>query len=396
MAVIAMTSEFAALGKVDWEFSDYSSALFKADINSIHWYPGSFVPQIPSILIGLLSNAGDTVLDPFAGSGIALVEAARLGRKYIGVDVNPFAMKIAQAKFDSVIHCDTDWFTKEEDQIKCLQPLDDHEAYCDTMGIDLEVNQWFEIGTLRSLLALHRHVCEERNDTLANIKQVIFSSILNRCSSQREHYTYITDRCFPKQLITRPAKELYLTQLSLLSLAVDEMRSQFKRLHQSEWETCVQGSVRVGDSRNLSFISPASIDLVVTSPPYLGVNDYVRSLRLTYMFLPHYGDDTALMLEIGARRKRFRKTALSEYLDEMGGVFQEIKRVLKPSGFMCLVIGEGRGKVNLGGPLVSILEQLNTKYEFTMCYETERRIKFRRIQVPGVGHEKIIILRLDS
>lgn len=50
------------------------------------WHPAPFPPEIPARLIELYSWPGDTVLDPFVGSGTTAFEAARLGRVGLGVD----------------------------------------------------------------------------------------------------------------------------------------------------------------------------------------------------------------------------------------------------------------------------------------------------------------------
>ena len=49
-------------------------------------------------IILLASNAGDLVLDPFCGSGTTLVAAHQLGRRWIGIDINPQAIALARAR----------------------------------------------------------------------------------------------------------------------------------------------------------------------------------------------------------------------------------------------------------------------------------------------------------
>jgi site-specific DNA-methyltransferase (adenine-specific) len=49
-------------------------------------------------LVNLLTNEGDTILDPFCGSGSTLAAAERLGRKWIGIDIDPHWCEVARRR----------------------------------------------------------------------------------------------------------------------------------------------------------------------------------------------------------------------------------------------------------------------------------------------------------
>lgn len=376
------------LNKIDWEFSDFNSQLYPADINFIHWYPGVFVPQIPSILINALSEKGDLVLDPFSGSGITLIEAARIKRRFIGIDLNPFAINIISAKMMALTSIDDKWCVDEAVHISNLNASIDYSGSLET---DSELTRWFHPDTLNQLLNIRKYISDNEDKPDNIIRIVLLSSILNRCSSQREHYTYITDKCFPELFINKDAFKIYLNQLDLLRRSIKESKNQYLRTFGSNWD--FEGSkLQKGDSRDLSWIDSESVDLVVTSPPYLGVNDYARSMHLSSLLFQQDDFEYAITHEIGARRKRQRKSACDEYIRDMEANLSEVVRVLKVNKYLALIIGRGRGKVNTFDPIERLLLFLE-KNGMEKVFEEQRRIKFRRIQVAGVGNEIIYVFR---
>src|SRR5258708_5974290 len=66
----------------------------------IHPYPAKLLVHIPYFFLAnsILSTPGDTILDPFCGSGTVLLEALVAQRRAIGADVNPLARLISIVK----------------------------------------------------------------------------------------------------------------------------------------------------------------------------------------------------------------------------------------------------------------------------------------------------------
>ena len=61
-------------------------------------HPAPFPVELPEQLIRLYTYADDLVLDPFMGSGSTLVAAARLGRRYVGYDLDPSYVDMARQR----------------------------------------------------------------------------------------------------------------------------------------------------------------------------------------------------------------------------------------------------------------------------------------------------------
>lgn len=66
-----------------------------------NFYHGNFVPQLPHQLILRYTKAGETVFDPFTGSGTTAFEAESLGRNFLGIEINPQLTQYITSKLPS-------------------------------------------------------------------------------------------------------------------------------------------------------------------------------------------------------------------------------------------------------------------------------------------------------
>ncbi len=336
------------LGKIDWDFPDSHS---NYGLHSLHWYPGTFIPQIPAYLIELFSERGDVVLDCFCGIGTTLVEAVRLGRNAIGMDVNPIATMVAQAKLTffepgnlrrlSVaaeeqldvlclrygLHGDSDLFRrirrahtlKNEGEFEVLKP-------------------WYHAETWREMLAI-RELVDQQCEPFRRVCESVFSSIAKACSSQREHWGYVADNMIPRSLIYYDAVNAFRFGLRTNVDAFERFLETPNLKDRTVSELNTAARVLTVNCQDMGEIEDQSVDLIVTSPPYLSVTDYMKSQRLS-LWWSRYSVEALREIEIGARFKRTRTKAFDDYLEGMTKSISNMARVLKSDHYLCLVIGE--------------------------------------------------------
>lgn len=83
-------------------FTDTLWVIDKRDNSGSHsgHYHGNFIPQIPNQLFRRYTKKGDWILDPFMGSGTSIIEAQRLGRNYVGIELQKL---VAQEAYNRII-----------------------------------------------------------------------------------------------------------------------------------------------------------------------------------------------------------------------------------------------------------------------------------------------------
>lgn len=320
------------LNGVDWDFP--GSGTQEYSINSLHWFPGNFIPQIPNYLIKILSKENDLVMDPFCGSGTTGVEAALLGRNIIMSDISSAAILVSKGKV-GLIRSELKWLEELISEFR----LGRMKNYPDLPPANSAVEDWLHPTTFKDLRCIWGHI-QNYNSDQRSVLELAFTDTLFKCAApvpiraenrtrRRHHWGWVADNVLPKRKAEHDAFSLFSGFLEQAYLA--RKCSSFNDINSIGCEKA--------DARFNLLGNP--IDLIVTSPPYLGVIDYVLSNRLTYYWMG-WNIPEEISNEIGARRYRDRKAASSDYLNEMILVRDNWYAQLKVGGFLAIVIGSSQ------------------------------------------------------
>jgi len=344
-----ITDSLSKLKNVDWDYlGDQSDSPFA----NLHFYPGRFISQIPATLIGRLSKPGDTVLDPYCGSGTTLVESQRLGRHAIGIDINPTSILISRAKLIPIRHLRIrnllrgrlNHFLDQRLTLGGKIPISPVET-----PSAVQLTKWYHPTTAAQLKEIWAYISSLRGIS-KELMEFAFSGILMQACSETRHWGYICDN-------TRPIEHRYIDAIDIFSNSVKKLELAYANrdadLPPSALFPLPRASVFLGDATTvMQNFTAHTVDLIITSPPYFGVIDYVKSQRLAMEWFG-FNIETFRASETGARSKRHRIAAYSEYISELDGALREMARVLKPDGVLALLVGKSATRED---PLPDLLE----------------------------------------
>jgi hypothetical protein len=363
------------LGELDWDFPTEISV---SPFSDLHWHPSRFPSQVPAVIIGRFTEPCEAVLDPFMGSGTTLTEAQRLGRASTGVDINPVACLMAKAK---TLPCAAQDVFKFTAAVKTAIFTQWDEITPKTAPIGVQKDKWYTFETQKALERLWGYI-HSHETPFGALLRASFSAVLMPACRETRHWGYVCDNSQPRSDRERDVRALFCDFLDRLAKAY-----VWRETHSvSAFGNC---EVLEGDATEvLTTLPDDSFACFVTSPPYFGVTDYVKSQRLSLEWF-ELEIERSRLREIGARSKRHRRTALVDYLDELAAVFSQVYRVLKGGSWGVVLYGQSPSRTSSKAEFVGRLEEIGFRVELQKL----RQITEMRRQVPSLREEHVLLLR---
>jgi len=320
---------------LDWEFKTTHTGYYT---HRCHPYSAKYIPQIPNLLISNFTKRNDLVLDNFVGSGTTLVESKLLGRKAIGVDINPLACLISKVKTTIIEKSSRDQISEflvslRNDILhlgRSITVSSFKEKILDMddpfpKALHNNIPKWYHENVIHELLTIKSKIDTIENKDVKDFLLVAFSSILRNVSNATSGYGNL--------MINKnaPTKNKIYEKFSRAVTYMLQSTSDF-----SLAATKSEISVVNQDSRRLQFINDETIDFICTHPPYMAAVPYAEYQKLSLWWLGYCQDKLEKSL-IGGRRSR--DDTPERYFDDMGVSLAEMKRVLRKEKYCCITIG---------------------------------------------------------
>jgi len=315
--------------------------------HSIHEisYRACFKPQLPQFFIERLTSVGDTVYDPFSGRGTTAVQAALMGRAPIANDINPLSEILVRPRLDPPS------FEAIQARLRSLDldrgsPTDDEQ--------DLVV--FFHPDTLRRICGLRTYLLDRlATRTLDKVDEWLRMVAINRLTGHSPGF-FSVYTLPPNQAVSVESQRKINADRDQIPPCRDISAIILKKTK----TLLVDGlppahppaTLLTGPAHRTLSLHKGTVDLVVTSPPFLNIVDYERDNWLRCWFAG-----------IEAKSVRIdRHKDLPAWESFVRDTFAELARIVRQGGIVAFEVGEVRGgKVLLERNVVNAIQNLPFK-----------------------------------
>ncbi len=336
--------------------------------HGIHKFPAKFFPELPRYLIKRYSRKGEVVLDPMCGSGTVVLESMLAERIAIGVDIDPMAQLITCVKTSPIENEELQMYSKL--LIDWIEETMSDSTYSPSIPEFNYRDNWFrpfvlmELGMIKD--AIDEFVSRGIKSEIRDFFHVALSSIIRDVSNADPHCTRTVIR--KKSIRNIAPKDTLIKFRNALVKQVESMMelSSFIKMINPKVVILKQEA-----AKSMS-IEDGTVDLAVTSPPYINAVDYPRTHQLEMYWLSMIGDEPLSKLKrnyIGTETvykheyENLHYTGLSsldpllekifesdprrsfivyKFFQDMKEQLRETLRVLRPGGRYCLAIGSNQ------------------------------------------------------
>jgi len=295
-------------------------------------YRACFKPQLPRYFIERYSVEGDVVYDPFMGRGTTIIEAALLKRNVIGNDVNPLSTMLAAPRLDIP-------------QINEIQERLAAITFSKRAKADIDLSMFFQRETEAEIVSLQRYLADRKRERKEDrvdrwIRMVATNRLTGHSSGFFSVYT------LPPNQATQPKSQIRINKLrkqkpeyrDIRSVILKKTRTLLKSVLEKDRASLAVVLPRARflskDARHTSEIKKETIQLVVTSPPFLNIVQYTNDNWMRCWF--NGIDARSVAAHVTMSR------TIDEWCAVMEGVFKELFRIVRPGGYAAFEVGELR------------------------------------------------------
>jgi hypothetical protein len=299
----------------------------------VPWIAGFSAGFVQEVFDAAVPSGCDevTILDPFAGVGTTLVEGLKRGYNVIGFEINPYAALACEVKVSCIRHKLGplgEAISQLEDSVS--QPA--YKKMSPKSSVPRKFKsriQFFSPAVEREVLLLQDFIADQKDDFVKKVLRLTLGSVMVTFSNYSYEPSLSTRSAVGKELIeTADVFRIFRDKLREIEEDISLFRQDVKRFRRKpKAEIYVRSYLQSAD-----VLKPGTVDVLVTSPPYLNNYHYVRNTRPQLYWLKLIDDNGGLKKLEEENFGRFWQTvrggppvALSFKLPELESILDTIR-----------------------------------------------------------------------